>query len=199
MKRAPYLFSIVLLGAFNFVHADTSFVKTAPKQGKHYVSGIVTATVAIDKNGNPTPPQWEQADAKLMKLAQEYRFPPSYRRKQQCNPQGECVPISHTETYRWIFVAPKIDKAIRIIRRVKPVYPERARENKEEGEVSVGMAIAPDGKVAHVSIMQSSGSLILDKAALLTAYQFQFSPITYAGKPVYHAWIAQSIKFRLEE
>lgn len=198
MKLTSYLLMILLMSMFRPIQAETTLIKTAPKQGKHYVSGMVSATVKIDEHGKPQPPQWQKANPQLMKMAQKYRFPQSYQPKQQCNPQNECVPIAYTEQYRWIFIAPKTDNAIRIVHAAKPNYPMIALDNQEEGKVKVGIIVAPDGSVAYVSVRQSSGSRILDRAAVRAAYQYQFSPITYAGNPVYYAWVIQPIDFELQ-
>ena len=45
-------------------------------------------------------------------------------------------------------------------------YPDRARRQGWEGTAVVGLALAPDGKVMEISILESSGREVLDDAAL---------------------------------
>lgn len=48
------------------------------------------------------------------------------------------------------------------------VYPENAREGKQEGIVKIDLQLLPDGQLKAAKIKQSSGSSDLDKAALNT-------------------------------
>ncbi len=68
--------------------------------------------------------------------------------------------------------------------RQEPVYPERARRAGVEGVVGVRIALAPDGAVRQVELTQSSGSRLLDEAALAAARESTFSPASRNRSPV---------------
>jgi protein TonB len=69
-----------------------------------------------------------------------------------------------------VFVPPSF------LSRQEPAYPERARRAGVEGVVGVRIALAPDGSVRQVELTQSSGSRLLDEAALAAARTSTFSP-----------------------
>jgi TonB family protein len=69
-----------------------------------------------------------------------------------------------------VFVPPSF------LSRQEPAYPERARRAGVEGVVGVRIALAPDGSVRQVELTQSSGSRLLDEAALAAARASTFAP-----------------------
>jgi len=68
--------------------------------------------------------------------------------------------------------------------RQEPAYPERARRAGVEGVVGVRIALAADGAVRQVELTQSSGSRLLDEAALAAARASTFSPASRNRSPV---------------
>lgn len=80
--------------------------------------------------------------------------------------------------------------------RYEPAYPERARRAGVEGVVSVRIALAPDGSVRQVELTQSSGSRLLDDAALAAARASTFSPASRNRSPV-DAEAVASYRFEL--
>jgi len=69
-----------------------------------------------------------------------------------------------------VFVAPSF------LSRQEPAYPERARRAGAEGVVGVRIALAADGSVRAVELTRSSGSRLLDEAALAAARASTFTP-----------------------
>ena len=71
-------------------------------------------------------------------------------------------------------------KAIRqrpqILQKIDPVYPEKARQQGLEGLVIVQLEVLATGLVGELSIKQSSGSSLLDTAALEAVRQWRFIP-----------------------
>lgn len=57
-----------------------------------------------------------------------------------------------------------------------PQYPELARKRGQEGEVKVRCQVDSTGRVAGVSIAMSSGSRLLDEAALKAVAKWKFEP-----------------------
>lgn len=89
-----------------------------------------------------------------------------------------------------IFVSP----AFRV--RQEPVYPERARRLGVSGVVVVRVALAADGTVRSVELTASSGSRLLDEAALAAARASTFEPATRNRAPVESEAVA-SYRFEL--
>jgi TonB family protein len=68
--------------------------------------------------------------------------------------------------------------------RQEPAYPERARRAGVVGVVGVRIALAADGTVRQVEVTASSGSRLLDEAALEAARASTFAPATRNQAPV---------------
>ena len=80
--------------------------------------------------------------------------------------------------------------------RQEPAYPERARRAGVEGVVSVRIVLAADGSVRQVVLTQSSGSRLLDEAALEAARASTFVPASRNRTPVAAEAVA-SYRFEL--
>lgn len=65
-----------------------------------------------------------------------------------------------------------------------PPYPERARLKNEQGIVKLRVQVAPDGSVCHVKLVESSGSLALDRAARRAVREAKFQTAQRGGKPM---------------
>ena len=89
-----------------------------------------------------------------------------------------------------VFVPPSF------LSRQEPAYPERARRAGVEGVVGVRIALAPDGSVRQVELTQSSGSRMLDEAALTAARSSTFAPASRNRTPVESEAVA-SYRFEL--
>jgi len=68
--------------------------------------------------------------------------------------------------------------------RQEPAYPERARRAGVAGVVAVRILLAADGSVRQVELTASSGSRLLDEAALEAARASTFEPATRNRAPV---------------
>jgi protein TonB len=65
-----------------------------------------------------------------------------------------------------------------------PPYPELARNHGEQGKVLLSIQVAPNGRASAVTIVASSGYLILDNAARDAVLGWHFLPAEYHGKIV---------------
>ena len=70
----------------------------------------------------------------------------------------------------------------RAIKTVTPVYPPLALENGIEGSVTLRVMVAPNNRIRSVEVVESSGSPLLDKAAIAAARQYRFQAATRGGK-----------------
>lgn len=66
----------------------------------------------------------------------------------------------------------------------KPHYPLLARKQGIEGRVVVNVLVSAQGTVKTISVGQSSGSRLLDNAALQTVKKWRFHPVLHNGKAV---------------
>jgi periplasmic protein TonB len=80
--------------------------------------------------------------------------------------------------------------------RQEPAYPERARRAGVAGVVVVRIALAADGSVRAAELTASSGSRLLDEAALAAARSSTFDPATRGRAPVESEAVA-SYRFEL--
>lgn len=84
------------------------------------------------------------------------------------------------------------------IKKVRPAYPDFARNAGIEGEVIVRAEVFEDGSVGAVEIVKSlqSGPGGLDEAAIQAVKQWTFIPAKNQGKPV-AVWVIFPITFQL--
>src|SRR3569832_2425821 len=79
----------------------------------------------------------------------------------------------------------------------KPPYPALSKRLGEEGVVRLNILVNPDGSVAQLEIVKSSGYARLDESARKTVQSsWKFEPARQAGKPV-AAWVIVPIQFTL--
>jgi protein TonB len=79
-----------------------------------------------------------------------------------------------------------------------PRYPAAARRRGIEGEVLVRVAVALDGRAERVEVVRSSGSALLDTAAVEALQRWRFEPARAGGQPV-AATVEIPVTFRLTD
>jgi TonB family protein len=77
-------------------------------------------------------------------------------------------------------------------------YPDEARRKGMEGTVHVRVLVNRNGKSEEVVIIRSSGSHLLDSAAVRTAKTFVFSP-AMAGEEAQKTWVLVPIEFTFRD
>ncbi len=77
-----------------------------------------------------------------------------------------------------------------------PVYPERARQMGQEGQVVLRVSVTADGLPEQIDIRQSSGFPMLDGAAVKTLRRWKFRPARIGGITV-AAEVDVPIRFKL--
>lgn len=79
----------------------------------------------------------------------------------------------------------------------RPPYPALSKRLGEEGVVHLSILVNPDGSVAQLDLVQSSGHPRLDRSAIDTVQSsWKFEPARQGGKPV-AAWVIVPIQFTL--
>ncbi len=92
-----------------------------------------------------------------------------------------------------------IEKEPEIIRNAKVVFPEKAIAAGIQGKVYLTLLLDLDGKVMRAEVEKSSGSSLLDKAAVDACKQMLFTPaLAPGGKPV-RVWIMYPVNFSLRK
>jgi len=77
-----------------------------------------------------------------------------------------------------------------------PRYPMIARERGLEGVVLLSVLVRPDGRVEDARVATSSGTSVLDDAALAAVRTWVFAPATRGGRPV-ESIVEVPVKFAL--
>ncbi len=82
------------------------------------------------------------------------------------------------------------------LRNPAPVYPQAARRKGAEGKVLLEVNVTPQGTAREISVATSSGSSILDDAALAAVRQWKFIPARSGGEIV-EAKVIVPVEFKL--
>jgi periplasmic protein TonB len=78
-----------------------------------------------------------------------------------------------------------------------PGYPYQARKRGAEGRVVLRLEVGADGRVTAVSIHESSGHDVLDRAAVEALSRWRLDPAVAGGRPA-AAQILVPVRFRLD-
>jgi TonB family protein len=84
----------------------------------------------------------------------------------------------------------------KLIKKVNPVYPEKAKQAKVEGNVILGTRTDAQGRVSRVMVYRSITPL-LDAAAIDAVKQWVYEPLMIEGEPV-EAVFTTSVHFKLK-
>ena len=104
-------------------------------------------------------------------------------------PQPEAIPLPKPEPVPQTVVTPERQGALSevlpdYLRNPPPVYPLLARQRGEEGTVRVFAEVLPTGHCGMVHVAHSSGSTLLDDAAVKAVQHWQFRPAHRLGQAV---------------
>lgn len=84
------------------------------------------------------------------------------------------------------------------VSRVKPDYPRRALNAGIEGWVKLRFTVTADGRVDHVTVVESNPPRLFDRAAVDAVKHWQFKPKMVDGKAV-DGQVEQVIQFKLSD
>jgi protein TonB len=77
-----------------------------------------------------------------------------------------------------------------------PQYPATARRRGYQGTVTLEVLVTESGTVQKIKIFESSGSPVLDNAAITAVTNWFFSPATRMGQPI-AMWVMIPVQFIL--
>lgn len=73
-------------------------------------------------------------------------------------------------------------KALKIIKKVAPTYPQEAKKKKIQGEVALDVTVDEQGKVVRTKIIKSVDPS-LGEAATKAIKQWEYAPLILDGQP----------------
>ena len=76
------------------------------------------------------------------------------------------------------------------------IYPARAIELNQQGEVLVRVRLDPEGTAVEIVLHRPSGFSMLDRAALAAVREWRFLPAMRDGRPV-ACWVEIPVRFHL--
>lgn len=94
------------------------------------------------------------------------------------------------------FDAAAVDQPPRIVKKVRPVYPNRARILEIPGKVVVRFLVEPDGCVSKPSIVEAHPAGYFEQSTLDAVRQWKFKPGSIRGHFV-ATWVTLPVQFRL--
>ncbi len=86
----------------------------------------------------------------------------------------------------------------KLIKKIPPVYPRLAKAAGIEGTVWIKALVSRTGTVLEAEVRKSSGSELLDAAALRVADQYLYKPAIQNGDPV-PIWVTYRVDFVMED
>jgi protein TonB len=90
-----------------------------------------------------------------------------------------------------------VEKEPRVVKGVKPEYPDIARRAGIEGVVWVKILVDKEGKPRKAVVIKSEGGEVLNEAAMKAAMQFVFTPALMNRGPV-ACWVVIPFRFQLK-
>ena len=78
----------------------------------------------------------------------------------------------------------------------KPVYPREARRRRQEGLVILAVSLSNQGLPQQVTVQESSGFTLLDKAALEAVRRWQFAPAAIHNETI-ASQVEVPVRFKL--
>jgi TonB family protein len=72
--------------------------------------------------------------------------------------------------------------AARLVSRVQPLYPQRAREERLQGTVRLHAIIGKDGSITHLIVLE--GYCSLARSSMDAVGKWRYSPTLFSGQPV---------------
>jgi periplasmic protein TonB len=88
------------------------------------------------------------------------------------------------------------DRPFQLVKRVDPVYPQRALRQRITGWVEMTFTITPNGDVTAIAVVDSQPRREFDREASKALAQWKFKPRIEGGKPV-AASARQRLEFKL--
>jgi len=173
-----------------------------PSRSNPAVPAVVPGFLHRDEPAELEMPEWELPPAEPFEhIASEKAhepFPsaeaePPAARPERRRSDREAAPPRRTSR-----AGPRpVTQPARVLRRFEPGYPRSARRAGIEGRVVLNVRVRPDGRVGSVRVVTSSGSAVLDSAAISAVKRWAFAPERRGDRPV-ASTVQVPFRFELE-
>lgn len=197
MPISPVLsLSLVMAPAVADSSAPESLPSSLPR-----VDTIPPVAEAVARPSSPPPAVTRQVESKTAAKAKPRPQPP---RPQQApsqpikQPRQPVASINSQSTT----MSPSVTSTDTVMQprfRVPPalpIYPQAARQRRQEGTVIVEVQLSAAGVVQHIILLRSSGFPLLDRAALQAAQRWQFLSQQINGQGISHT-VRIPVRFNL--
>lgn len=88
-------------------------------------------------------------------------------------------------------------KPARVLRRVDPVYPEKAKNAQITGSVTLKIHLSESGEVLHCVVVSSEPAGVFDQSALQAVAKWTFEPAVKEGQKS-ASYLVQKVSFKME-
>jgi len=99
-------------------------------------------------------------------------------------------------TQKTRFSLGQVDSHPRLVHKVNPTYPFRAKRRGVEGKVIVRFLVDKQGRVSECSVVQAEPEGVFEESALKAVTKWRFKPGMKDKKPV-STWVQVPIRFEL--
>ncbi len=90
-----------------------------------------------------------------------------------------------------------VGKPAKVLRRVDPVYPEKARNAQVTGTVTLKIHVSDTGEMLHCVVVSSDPAGVFDESALQAVGKWSFEPAIIEGRKV-SSYLVQKVSFKME-
>ena len=92
----------------------------------------------------------------------------------------------------------QVDQKPRVVSRIQPMYPHRARQKGINGKVTLKFLVDENGKVKKVSVISSRPDGVFEDSAVSAVKKWRFEPGRHDGEPV-PTWVRLPVSFTLSD
>lgn len=169
-------------------------IPVLPPQPSPVIPRRAQPTPPIAGQAVTTQPERGPAETKIAVVPADMASPPQFTVPME-SPRAAMgirpMPVAPAE----VVTPPALNAAY--LRNPPPPYPQAARRNGEEGTVMLRVLVDPEGAPVQVVLDKSSGSSLLDSAAVDAVRSWRFVPAR-RGRQNVEGWVRVPIVFRLE-
>lgn len=150
----------------------------------------------------PSPPELPEMDMDMPELDVGRVQVNKPQKPQTAKPQPEQDPVSSADkapeasSRQTEFSLSEVDSHPRVVHKVPPSYPFRAKRRGVEGKVEVRFLVDTKGRVSQVSLIQAEPEGVFEESALKAVRKWRFEPGKKDGQPV-ATWVQVPIRFEL--
>lgn len=139
---------------------------------------------AAEKPPPPQPPSRVTIPAPALEIPRTQPVPIAIVDPLPASPQIVAAPPAPPAPPAQPSVVQAKDLGTRMLSAVPPRYPAECRRRREQGTVVLSLVLDVEGRVASISVAESSGHSRLDEAALRAVRKWRWAPTMRDGNPV---------------